>query len=1109
MSQQNIDFGSFPNDPSADAIRTAFQKVQNNFNQLFTDISSQAVLSVNQTPGAGISVNSPTGNVVVSANIACVQVQSSTLGIGIGSNTSNYAVLTTSSQVLQIDIPNNLSNIGNIAISGNLIASNITVNNGITTSTVNASGNINSANINGGNLVTANYIAGTLTAAAAAQPNITSVGTLNNLTVAGNVYANSGIVQAQYLKGDGSNLTNVPSTANSQILSGTSNVKIAAPNGNVTVSVGGTINVATFTNSGANITGSANITGILIANNANLGNTANANYFFGSGNNLSNIQGSSVTGAVANATYATSAGSATTAGTITTNAQPNITSVGTLSSLSVTGNITGGNANLGNSVTANYFTGNGSGLSAITGSNVTGQVGYATIANSVSGSNVSGAVAYATTANSVSGANVLGAVAYAATANGVAGSNVSGQVSNASIAGTVYTNAQPNITSVGTLSSLSVTGNITSGNANLGNAVNANYHIGSGNNLSNIQGSNVSGAVANANYSLYAGTLLTNAQPNITSLGTLSSLSVTGNISTGNITGANLVNANYLTGTITTNAQPNITSIGSLGNLSVTGNTVSGNVYANSGIIQAQYIKGDGSNLSNISVSAGSYIIAGTSNAAVLPSGNFIVQVNGVANVLQVSTTGATVLGTLNAGNVSATSIIGTITTASQPNVTSLGTLSSLNVSGISNLGPVSNLTITGGGANYFLMTNGSGGLSWNNATLIPVSGSNTQIQYNNNGNFAGSPALTFNNVSNTLTITGNANVGNLNFGSGILSGTGNIIAGNANLGNLLIANYHSGSGNLLSNIQGANVSGAVSYATVANLVAGANVTGAVAYATTANSVAGANVTGTVANATYATSAGTVSTVTANAQPNITSVGTLTSLSVTGNILGANITGNHYGSGNNLSNIQGSNVSGAVTYATTANSVSGANVNGQVSNATVSGTVYTNAQPNITSVGTLTSLGVTGNITTTGTGTYNIGTPGNQFGTLYATATSALYADLAEKYIADSDYHIGTVVMIGGDTEVTQHDGSDMRALGVISGSPAYKMNDGLVGGTYIALKGRVPVKISGTIRKGQPLRGTVNGKAIGEDAISLYTFAIALSGEIDPINETVEAVIL
>ena len=107
------------------------------------------------------------------------------------------------------------------------------------------------------------------------------------------------------------------------------------------------------------------------------------------------------------------------------------------------------------------------------------------------------------------------------------GANVSGQVANALIAGTVYTNAQPNITSVGTLTALTVTGNITSGNAALGNLATANFFSGSGNLLSNIQGSNVTGQVANA---LVAGTVYTNAQPNITSTGTLTALRVDGTL---------------------------------------------------------------------------------------------------------------------------------------------------------------------------------------------------------------------------------------------------------------------------------------------------------------------------------------------------------------------------------------------------------------------------------------------------------------------------------------------------------------------------------------------------------------------------------------------------
>ena len=86
MAQRNIDFGTFPDDPQADAIRTAFTKVQQNFTEVYAGVEGASVASVNRTPGAGITVSSPTGNVIVTANIACVQVHTSTLSIGRDSN---------------------------------------------------------------------------------------------------------------------------------------------------------------------------------------------------------------------------------------------------------------------------------------------------------------------------------------------------------------------------------------------------------------------------------------------------------------------------------------------------------------------------------------------------------------------------------------------------------------------------------------------------------------------------------------------------------------------------------------------------------------------------------------------------------------------------------------------------------------------------------------------------------------------------------------------------------------------------------------------------------------------------------------------------------------
>ena len=116
----------------------------------------------------------------------------------------------------------------------------------------------------------------------------------------------------------------------SNISNGTSNVSIATSGGNVTTSVAGNANIIIVTGTGVNVAGTLNATGNLTAGN---------------------VSATTFTGALT--------GAATTAATVTTAAQPNITSVGTLTSLAVSGNITSGNANLGNLVTANFFTGNG------------------------------------------------------------------------------------------------------------------------------------------------------------------------------------------------------------------------------------------------------------------------------------------------------------------------------------------------------------------------------------------------------------------------------------------------------------------------------------------------------------------------------------------------------------------------------------------------------------------------------------------------------------------------------------------------------------------------------------------------------------------------------
>ena len=134
-------------------------------------------------------------------------------------------------------------------------------------------------------------------------------------------------------------------------------------------------------------------------------------------------------------------------------------------------------------------------------------------------------------------------------------------------------------------------------------------------------------------------------------------------------------------------------------------------------------------------------------------------------------------------------------------------------------------------------------------------------------------------------------------------------------------------------------------------------------------------------------------------------------------------------------------------------------------------------------------------------------------GDIYATvfrglATSANYADLAEKYLADQEYEIGTVVSVGGEKEVTASSYGE-RAIGVVSAQPAYMMNSELEGGTYIALKGRVPVKVTGTVRKGQRLVAYNNGTAVAAVPHANDVFGVALESSDDTGVKLIEAVIL
>jgi hypothetical protein len=124
---------------------------------------------------------------------------------------------------------------------------------------------------------------------------------------------------------------------------------------------------------------------------------------------------------------------------------------------------------------------------------------------------------------------------------------------------------------------------------------------------------------------------------------------------------------------------------------------------------------------------------------------------------------------------------------------------------------------------------------------------------------------------------------------------------------------------------------------------------------------------------------------------------------------------------------------------------------------------------------------ITGDILPTSNAVANIGSTSFQFDTVFAKATSAQYADLAEMYVADRMIDPGTVVCFGGDHEITICDqDSCSRVAGVVSTNPSYIMNAGLAGDhvVAVALTGRVPTRVTGQVRKGDMMVSTVDGRA-------------------------------
>jgi len=338
----------------------------------------------------------------------------------------------------------------------------------------------------------------------------------------------------------------------------------------------------------------------------------------------------------------------------------------------------------------------------------------------------------------------------------------------------------------------------------------------------------------------------------------------------------------------------------------------------------------------------------------------------------------------------------------------------------------------------------------------ISIGGFNSAV-----GNITGN--YFFGNGSQLTGVTGGTNYSNANtvsflaaFGSNVVSTTGNIYAGN-----VINTGASSVTGNItVGNVLTGGLVSATGTATVGNILTGGLVS------------ATGNITGS-----YIFGNGSQ----------------LTGITGTGNYSNANTAGFLAAFGSNVISTTGSITSGNILTGGFVSAV-GNIYGGNVINAGISSVTGNLSAGNITTAGLISATGnvrggnIVGNILTnsivnSGTSaTGNIGSSTTPFNTIFATATTAQYADVAERFAADATYLPGTVVELGGAAEITcaMTDLSE-NVFGVISTKAAYLMNSGAgEDATHppIAMTGRVPVRVVGVVNKGDRLVSAGNGLA-------------------------------
>jgi hypothetical protein len=688
--------------------------------------------------------------------------------------------------------------------------------------------------------------------------------------------------------------------------------------------------------------------------------------------------------------------------------------------------------------------------------------------------------------------------------NVVVNSNANVTISSAGTANVLL------ISSTGTVTSgtASVTGNITggnvvtsgvistTGNAIVGNILTNGYYYANGAVFGGGGGGGTPGGADTQiqfnDNGVFGGSAGLTFNKTTNAVATTGTFSATGNVTGGNILTGGLISAtgsiigaviSIPAGALTLTNQGSVNDVIAgtknvgqviIGGTTQTGAIVVGQSTATQSLLLASGVTSSGNTKtisigqsgasgSNTNITLGPSVGVGTVN---IGSGTTMV----IANT---SGTALSVAGTVTAGSVvggiitgTSTSVTGTTTAVSTVGGVITGTSVSVTgaVTGASTVGGV----ITGTSVSVTGAVTGAstvGGVI--TGSSVSVTGAVTGASLTGTITTAAQTNITSVGTLGSLSVTANVQGGNLRT-AGLISATGSVTAASV-VGGVITGTSTS--------VTGAQTAAS----TVGGVITGSSVS--VTGAQTAASTVGGVITGTSASVS-----GTVT-----AASTVGGVITGSSASVTGAVTGASTVGGVI-TGSSLSvsgNVQGGNLrtaglisaTGAVTGAAitgTSLTVSTGNITG--GNLILSGAIEDSAQLDIRTTASNGNIVLTPNGTGVivaakdirngqANGVGNIGTVGGFFNTIFAKSTSAQYADLAEKYTADSNYPPGTVIEFGGPNEVTITTAShSTQVAGIVSTNPSYLMNSGLVDAIDVALVGRVPCHVIGTIAKGDRL---------------------------------------